>query len=135
MKCVMVIEKSLKAGLKANTAAALGISLAAKVEGLSGKDLRDSSGRIHSGITNLPVPVLSSEKEKLKEIYDRLLEKKDSDLLVIGFSDLAQKSLHYDDYEERLKEANSDSIEILGICLYGKKKKVNKITGNLRMMG
>lgn len=134
MKCVMIIYENLPAGIIANATAALGISLASTVDGLIGKGLQDKDERLHQGITNIPIPILTLSKEELKTRYDELLEKNDPEILVIGFSEIAQKSLNYDDYEIKLAAVHKDEIEYLGICIYGPKKKINKLTGNLKML-
>lgn len=134
MKCVMILDKDLPIGIIANSAAALGISLASQIEGLIGKQLKDLEGRKHEGITNIPIPILALTKEEIKDIYDEILEKRDQDLKIIGFNDVAQKSLNYDDYAIKLASTSKEHINYLGICLYGPKKKVNKLTGNLKML-
>lgn len=134
MKCVIVIDEALPAGLIANTAAVLGVSLAARVEGLTGKSLMDKDGRRHEGIINVPVPILAMTKEELKEKYDEILEKGDQDIIAIGFSEIAQKSLSYEDYEMKLASTEKDRISYLGLCIYGPRKKVSKLTGSLRML-
>jgi len=134
MKCTMIIDKDLPIGIIANTAAVLGISLASEIEGLTGKKLIDMDGREHEGITNIPIPILALSKEELKEKYDEILEKNNEDLKVIGFSDVAQKSLSYDDYEVKLTSTSKEQVNYLGLCIYGPKKKVNKLTGNLKML-
>ncbi|WP_432403456.1 DUF2000 domain-containing protein [Wukongibacter sp. M2B1] len=134
MKCVMIIDKDLPIGLIANTAAALGISLASETKDLIGKKLKDINGRVHEGITNIPIPILALSKEELKDKYDEILEKDNQDLKIIGFNDVAQKSLSYDDYEIKLASSDKAQINYLGLCIYGPKKKVNKLTGNLKML-
>ncbi|MEA4848007.1 MAG: DUF2000 domain-containing protein [Clostridiaceae bacterium] len=134
MKCVMIVDESLPAGIIANATAALGISLASAIDGLTGKGLLDKDARLHQGITNIPIPILILSKEELGILYSELLEKNDPEILTIGFSEIAQKSLNYDDYEIKLAAAHKDEIGYLGICLYGPKKKINKLTGNLKML-
>lgn len=134
MKCVMIINKDMPIGVIANTAAALGISLASQVNGLTGKKLKDMDGRVHEGVTNVPIPILALSKEELKDKYDEILEKNDPEFKIIGFNDVAQKSLSYDDYEMNLASSEKAQINYLGICIYGPKKKVNKLTGNLKML-
>ena len=134
MKCVMIIDNKLPSGIIANTTAALGISLAGSVGGLTGSDLEDSEGRKHEGVTNIPIPVLALEKEELKAKYDSLLESGDADLKIIGFSDVAQKSRDYEDYKNTLQKKGRDDINYLGICIYGPDRKVNSITGNLKIL-
>ena len=130
----MIVDSGLPSGIAANTTAALGISLASSTEGLTGCRLTDREGRKHEGITNIPIPVLSMEKNELREKYDSLLESGDVDLKIIGFSDVAQKSRDYNDYGLTLQEKSKDEINYLGICIYGPRKKVNRITGSLRML-
>ncbi|SNS52386.1 Protein of unknown function [Anaerovirgula multivorans] len=134
MKCVMIVDGNLPIGMIANTTAALGVSLASEIKGLAGKKVIDKHSRVHEGITNIPIPVLTLSKEKIKEKYDVLLENNDPDIKAIGFSDVAQKSLDYDDYEIKLSSTNEDQINYLGVCLYGPKKKINKLTGSLTML-
>ncbi|AOY75301.1 DUF2000 domain-containing protein [Clostridium formicaceticum] len=134
MKCVMIIDGSLPVGIIANTTAALGISLASEARELIGKKVVDRDGRIHEGITNIPIPILTLSREEIKKEYDILLENNDPDIRVIGFSEVAQKSLNYDDYEIKLSSTNKNLINYLGLCLYGPKKKINKLTGNLKML-
>jgi len=130
----MIINENLPTGIIANATAALGISLASAADGLIGKGLPDRDERMHKGITNIPIPILTLSKEELRTRYDKFLEKNDPEILVIGFSEIAQKSLNYDDYEIKLAAACKDEIEYLGICIYGPKKKINKLTGNLKML-
>ena len=134
MKCVMIVKEGLPQGIAANTTAALGISIASLQEGMTGKRLRDSNGRIHEGVTKVPIPILALPADDMKLLYDELLELNDGELKVIGFNDVAQKSLHYDDYEAKLSQTSKDRIDYLGICIYGPKKKINKYTGSLKML-
>jgi hypothetical protein len=130
----MIVNQDLPQGIIANTTAALGISLASVKQGLIGKSLVDGSGRPHEGITNIPIPILALNAFELKTLYDELVTVPDEDLKVIGFSDLAQKSHHYEDYAQKLSETVQEDISYLGICLYGPKKKINKFTGSIKML-
>jgi hypothetical protein len=130
----MIIDSELAVGIQINTAAALGISLASQIKGLTGKKLWDRDGKSYEGVTNIPIPILALNKDEIKQKYDDLLERQNDELKVIAFSDVAQKSLSYDDYEEKLALIPHDEVSILGICIYGPKKMVNKITGNLKML-
>lgn len=134
MKCVMIVDVNLPIGIIANTTAALGISLASEIDALVGKKVIDKDGRIHEGITNIPIPILTLSREEIKKNYDTLLESSDPDIKMIGFNDVAQKSLNYDDYEIKLSTTNKNHINILGVCLYGPKRKINKLTGSLKML-
>lgn len=134
MKCVMIIDPELPLGIQVNTAAALGISIGSEVKGLTGHQLLDRDNNPYEGITNIPIPILALTKDEIKQKYDELLERKNNELKVIAFTDIAQKSLSYEDYESRLAITPYKQLNLLGICIYGPKKSVNKITGNLKML-
>lgn len=131
----MVINKELQLGLVANTAAVLGISLS-KVfqEDIIGCDIQDGNGNVHLGITTQAIPILSGTRDQIKEIRDITFDAAYSDIRVIDFSEVAQKCLEYDDYIRMLSCLPSLDIYYLGICLYGPKKKVNKLTGSLGLL-
>lgn len=135
MKCVMIIDKELSAGIAANTAAALGISLSGRIAGLVGESLLDGDGRVHEGVTNIPIPILAMSREELREKYDIIKESEDPEIFLIGFSETAQRSISYKDYTEKLAHRTKEQINYLGICIYGPKSKVNKLTGSLKMLG
>ncbi len=134
MKCVMIIDRELPAGIAANTAAALGVSLSGRIEGLVGDKLTDMNRRIHEGVTNIAIPVLASSKEELRQIHDEIMEKADPEIFLIGFNEVAQKSLNYKDYEEKLAYRSKEQIDYLGICIYGPRSKINKLSGSLKML-
>ncbi|SHJ82699.1 Protein of unknown function [Dethiosulfatibacter aminovorans DSM 17477] len=134
MKCIMIVDENLPRGIIANTTAALGISLASIKEGLVGKQLKDKDRRIHEGITNTPIPILALDNKAIKKLYDQIQENGDDQVQLIGFNNVAQKSQHYEDYESKLLKTPKDDIEYLGMCLYGPKKKINKLTGSIKML-
>jgi len=134
MKCVMIVNQELPSGLVANTTAALGMSLANLVDGLIGESLEDGDGRLHEGLTKIPIPILCLPQKELKEKYDALLEMGDPELRLIGFSRIAQGSRSYEDYAAKLKAASGEKMDYAGLCLYGPKNKVNKLTGSIKML-
>jgi len=134
MKCVMIIDSELPVGIQINTAAALGISLASETKGLIGKKLLDKDNKSYEGVTNIAIPILALGKEEIKQKYGDLLERQNDEMKVIAFSDVAQKSLDYDDYETKLALTPYSQVNLLGICIYGPRKLVNKITGNLKIL-
>lgn len=134
MKCVMIIDPSLPLGLQVNTAAGLGVSLAGKVGGLVGNPVADADSNVYQGIVNIPLPILSLSADELKKKCLEIAAKGDESLEVFIFSDVAQRSLSYDDYERNMANTRFQDMSILGICLYGPDKSVNKLSGNLKML-
>lgn len=144
MKCVMIIDPDLPRGLQLNAAASLGVSLASRVADLAGGPAVDADGCRYEGITNIPIPVLALDRDglarKLGEARSKVVESEPAyegrpdALHVFVFSDVAQASLRYDDYVDALRKKGSEEIIVLGLCLYGPKKLVNGLSGNLPML-
>ncbi len=66
LKCVMVIDNRLPAGLIANTAAILGISLGRNMPQVVGADVHDQDGGLHPGIIEFPVPILKGPRRRYR---------------------------------------------------------------------
>ena len=103
-KCVMILNEELPAGVLANTAGILGITLGKKVPENIGPDIYDKDGREHLGIVALPVPVLNADKEKLK------------------------------DYIAKAAGAGEEELTYLGVGICGSKKLVNRLSGSLPLL-
>lgn len=56
------------------------------------------------------------------------------DVVVVYFSDVAQRTKDYQDYAAQLKAIKSEDLRYLGIALYGDKKVINSLTGNLALL-
>lgn len=135
MKIVMIINQELPLGLVANTAAVLGISLSKMFpQDIVGCDIQDATGNVHRGITAQAIPVLGASREQIKDIRDRMFDHSYSDTTVIDFSEVAQSCLEYDHYIRRLSCLPSSAIYYSGICLYGPKKQINKLTGSMGLL-
>ena len=133
-KCVMIINQNLPAGVAANTAAIMGISLGKQKPQIVGPDVADKNGRYRPGIIEFPVPILKGSSENMQEIYRKLLLPEFSSLTAIDFTDLAQGCKTYEDFIEKMSKSPVDSLQYLGLTLCGPKKKVNKLTGNLPLL-
>lgn len=131
-KVAIVVDSSLPPGLAANTAAVLAMSIGRRVETLIGPDLKDGDGSVHPGITNAPIPILTAPADQVKQIRDRATD--DNDLLVIDFTDRAQRSKTYDNYADLLREATSGQLAYLGVALCGPRKPVQRLTGSLPLL-
>jgi hypothetical protein len=70
-KIAIVVDGALPAGLAANTAAVLAMSLGRRLVELIGADLKDGDGSVHPGITNTPIPILTAPADRVKDIRAR----------------------------------------------------------------
>lgn len=133
-KCVLIIDSELPVGLIANTACILGITLGYRHSNMIGEDITDASQQSHSGITNVPIPILKGNKEKIKQLLEEIRTKYDGELTVVDFSETAQCCTDYNDYIEKVHANSADDFQYLGIGIYGPMKIINKLTGSMPLL-
>ena len=134
IKCVMIIDEELPAGIIANTAGIMGITLGKYVPEVVGSTVTDADGNEHLGVIQFPVPILKGNKDILKQIRERLYEEQFKDLITVDFSDVAQSCKNYGEYIEKVACAEKSRIEYYGIAICGNKKKINKLTGSMPLI-
>lgn len=132
-KCVMIIDESLPLGLIANTTAVLGATLGKINNTIIGEDVYDLDNNLHPGIVTVSIPILKGTNDIIRTILDKLNNDCDG-VSVIDFCDLAQRCRDYPDYMAKMKTTSEATLKYSGICLYGDKKKINKLTGNLSLL-
>ncbi|MBJ7223542.1 MULTISPECIES: DUF2000 domain-containing protein [unclassified Brenneria] len=128
-KCVIVVDKALGLGHAVNAVSVIGVSMGRSVEGLVGPDMQSKDNVNYPGVIYAPLPILLSSNELLHEILEKALA--DDEINSIPFSALAQSCKTYQEYEARISEADSQSIELVAIGLIGPKKKISRLTGSL----
>lgn len=133
-KCVMVIDGSLPAGMIANTAAIMGITLGKTLPEVVGADVTDQSGGRHLGIIEFPVPILRGTRPALKELREALCQPGFQELTVVDFSELAQGCRTYDEFIEKMGHATENALEYIGVAICGPKKKINQLTGSMPLL-
>lgn len=133
-KCVIIVDEALPIGIIANTSAIIGITLGKKFPQSVGCDVTDKSGHSHLGIIQLPVPILKADKEKLKAIREMLYSNDYAELTCVDFSDVAQSCNDYEAFIEKAAGTYENDYTYFGIGIYGNKKLVNKLIGNLPLL-
>lgn len=133
-KAVMIIDGGLPAGLIANTAAILGATLGKQAPEYIGHDVTDASGLTHTGIITIPVPILRGDRERLRTLRNNLFAEEYGDLSVIDFSDIAQGCKTYGDYAELVARTEESAHTYLGVAIFGDRKKVNRLTGDMPLL-
>ncbi|MEU3036694.1 DUF2000 domain-containing protein [Streptomyces griseoaurantiacus] len=128
-KCALVVDKDLPAGLAMNTVAALALSVGKFTDGIVGDDVKDADGRLHTGITSIPLPVLKADAEELRGVALRAVGA--SDVFVVDFTSVAQSSRSYEEYTRRTAEIPTGELPYIGMAVCGSRKAVDKITGSL----
>lgn len=132
-KCVMIIDENLPLGLVANTTAVLGTTLGKLNDEIVGSDVYDLENQIHRGIVQIPIPILRGDDQVIRMILEKANNYLD-EVTVIDFCDLAQSCRDYQEYIEKMKNTSETSLKYSGICIYGNKKRINKLTGNLSLL-
>lgn len=130
-KCVMVVEEGLPSGLAANAAGVLAFTLGREVDFAVGPSVLDGSGRRHAGITRIPIPVLCASGGTLRRLRS---EAGDMELLAVDFTDAAQTSKTYEEYEGKLAAKETEELRYLGVALYGERKLIDRLTGSLPLL-
>lgn len=133
-KCVIVVDEALPVGIIANTTAILGITIGKQVPECVGQDVQDASGQVHRGIIAIPVPILKGNIEILKTLREKLYTQDFSDMIVVDFSDVAQRCNIYDEYIIKANATKEVDHTYFGIAIYGNKKKINKLTGSMPLL-
>ena len=130
-RCTIVIDQQLPAGLAMNAASVIGISFGKLTGNLVGPDQQSLDGVNYPGVIYAPLPVLLADGNYLRELQQ--ISGADSDIFSMPFSALAQSCKTYEEYGERIADAHSDQIELVAIGLIGPKKKITRLTGNLKL--
>ena len=130
---VVVLDDDLALGLKTNTAAVLSLTLGNKIEGLIGSDLLDKDGNKHVSLTTIPLPILKCTADQLRDTYNQAYEL-GNELLLVDITDAAQTTKNYQDYQIKLEQAGTDTLQFLGIAMAGPARLINKLTGSMGLV-
>lgn len=131
-KCAIVVAEHLPNGLAVNAASVLSVTLGANVDDLVGNDVKDADGVTHPGVIYTPLPVLTHSADGVSQILTTASA--DEELFFATFSALAQSCKTYDEYIERMSAVPTSDVEVVGIALFGPKRKVNKLVGSLPLL-
>jgi len=131
-KCVFVIGEDLPAGLAANTAAVLAVTLGQRVDGIVGPDVLDQDDQAHTGLTMVPLPILKAPREALQALRQQASAY--PEMLVVDVSEAAQRARTYDVYRQTIASQAASTISYLGIALYGEKTAINRLTRDFSLL-
>lgn len=134
MKAVIVLQDSLPVGLKTNIAGVLGMSLGRYYPELVGDPVRTAAGRELPGITTIPIPILSTDETGLAAIFHATAGAAEGLDLVVPFGEAALSTKTYADYQALLATLDEAEQGVRGLLLFGAKKTVNKLVGQLALL-
>ncbi|HEX9503427.1 MAG TPA: DUF2000 domain-containing protein [Patescibacteria group bacterium] len=134
-KCVLIINEELPAGIIANIASVLSITLGDKIRGLVGPDVTDRQGSLHPGLTQLPIPVLGAPASDIKSLRESFKTKEGDSNFIADFTTFAGMAKTYEEYSSALESADAQEINYLGIAVLSDKKTLNRLTKGLSLIG
>jgi hypothetical protein len=131
LRCVIVIDESLPAGLAANAAAMVAVTVGATVDGLPGADLVDADGNVHPGLVAAGIPILAASRAELSDLRPRAVA---AGVGVVDFPAFGQQTTDYGAVIERVGATPASELEYLGIALHGPGRAFRRLTGSLRLL-
>ena len=132
LRCVIVVDESLPPGLAANAAGMLAVTLGATVAGLPGAALVDADGDVHPGLTPQGLTVLRTPADRLSEL--RAQAAASENVGVIDFPTDCQQTTDYDEVRRRVARISAADLRYLAILLYGSRRAIGRLTGNLALL-
>lgn len=131
-RAVIVVDPALPLGPLANAVAYLSLTLGQRLPPLLGPDLADGSGVIHAGTSALALPILRAGPAALAELHRAAATQ--PELLAISFTDAAQSTLTYQEYQAKLAQTPTSALVYLGVALAGPRRRVSALTGSLPLL-
>ena len=131
VRCVIVVDEALPAGLAANAAAMVALTLGATVDGLPGADLVDADGHVHPGLIPAGIPILAASAAQLSDLHARAARQ---GVGVVDFPAYGQQTTDYDAVIARVRETPAADLAYRAIALHGPSRAVRRLTGNLRLL-
>ena len=131
-RCVVVVDQGLPAGLAANAAAVLALSLGARCPGLPGPDFRDAQGVIHPGLIPMGLPILAAPVWRLAAL--RHAAAADAQLVTVDFPAPGQQTTDYTAFVDAVGTTPATDLAYLGVAVCGRSKAVRKLTGDLPLL-
>lgn len=132
VRVVIVLDEALTIGYAANAAAVLALTLGSLAPELPGRDPVDADGCRHPGLIPFGPPILKSASGELKVVRDRALAL--GGVTVVDFPVHGQRTNDYETFCALVAATPAAAMQYLGIALYGPRRAINKLVGNLSLL-
>jgi hypothetical protein len=130
-RCVIVVDEELPAGLAANAAAMVALTLGAREPGLVGADFVDADAGRHPGLIPSGLPVLRAPRSELVELRRRAVA---DGVSVVDFPVFGQQTNDYDEFRGMVAATPAAELSYLGVAVYGPQRAVRRLTGQLALL-
>ncbi len=131
-KLVIVVAPTLATGMMANRCAALSVGITGAHPEIIGYPTETADGIVLGAITRMPIPVLVAKDVKaLPEMESKARLQGCTTLVYLS---RAQGLRLYQAYLDSIKTTPYTDLDIDAIAIYGDKKMVSSLTGNLPIL-
>ena len=130
-RCAIVVDGSLPAGRAANAAAVIALTLGKRHPHLAGPDLVDASGRAHPGLIPIGIAVLAAPAAEVNALRAKALK---NGIDVVDFPSQGQQTTDYAKFGALVREVPTESLNYVGVGLYGARKAVGRIVGRFSLL-
>lgn len=133
-KAVVIVDREIPLGLLANAIAVVSFSLGQAVPELCGGEVADSSGNTYRGVIRIPLPILAAKPERMLQIRDAVRDAKFEGVVSVDFTEQGQRPQTYEEYAAVMAGTQGADIVHRAIALYGPRKQIDKLSGNLPLL-
>jgi len=131
-KLVIVVAANLATGMMANRCAALSVGITGSHPEIIGSPTETADGIVLGAITRMPIPILvAKEIKSLPEMENKARLQGCTTLVYLS---RAQGLRSYQAYLDSIKATPYADLDIDAIAIYGDKKIVSSLTGNLAIL-
>lgn len=133
LRIAIIVNPALPLGLLANTVAAIGIGLAARLPELANLQLTDAQGLTIDISSRLPVPILQADADAINLLLHKALGDSRT-LATVPFPAWARSVHDFAEYQQQfpLMTLQGETIDGLGIA--GSAKGIKSLTGALKLL-
>lgn len=132
-KIILVLRPELPVGTLVNVAACLTAGIVGANRRLAGHSLTDLSGLLSQASCHVPVVALKGDDAAFCRILAEIKAQQGNGCLSI-FPAYARDIHQAEDYWLQHQEQTHAGPELLGLALYGPKKWLNRLSGNLPLL-
>ncbi|WP_092864827.1 DUF2000 family protein [Quadrisphaera sp. DSM 44207] len=131
VRSAIVLDRQLPAGLAANAAAVLALTLGALEPDLPGPDVPDAAGEVHPGLFPTGLPVLAAAAGDLAPLRARALR---AGVRVVDLPAVGQQTTDYEAFCAAVAATAAADLAYAGVLLHGPARAVRSLTGGLPLL-
>jgi hypothetical protein len=132
-RVAIVLDAKLPPGRLANAAAVIAVGLGAALPALGGTHAQDRYGRVGSGCSRLPIPVLEADESQRIALLAKIFPLPDG-AVAVPFPAFAAAVHDHAEYLAALAERDLAAGPLIGLGVAGPTRWVRSLTGSFRLL-